>query len=462
MNQIYKPKSLNKEETYRNFISIYYYLLFNEKPENYYKKIIKYFHKEKTKLFQEFFYKYFLLTQNVFFFTLYNQLPIEFLPLPQYVYYFNYPLITFVKNFNNYYNYFSIKLNNSYINHNESFDIDLYWEKMTMSEIKKEEIKKIKETIPEIKNNESNDKYDNFQICFNMDYLMLLSDDYLFHKIIFLFTDKPIILENYKFIKKKKIFIVYKCYIKNKNGTYQTSSTKIIIHLNQINFLSIYSKLYAKDILQCFDTVVLPKNTYLYNQANTKLNIEKFKNVIPWWFTLTPFSRIHDPLYLLPNEKYIYREYITNNDINILNISTNIYLNNVLYNKNHSKTKDLFYCLNNYIKLKYYDYDFVDGDKLNTQFNYNKKSALLLIIWKNKKFIDNKISFGNFLKKLKIDNFFNMLSVIKLNDNKIKLLSDELNIKNGDILEVNNYTTDITQLHLYDQKDKYENIYYKQ
>ena len=52
MNQLYKPESLEKEEIYRNFMSIYYYLLFNKKSDNYYKKIIKYFYREKTKIYQ--------------------------------------------------------------------------------------------------------------------------------------------------------------------------------------------------------------------------------------------------------------------------------------------------------------------------------------------------------------------------------------------------------------------------
>ena len=125
LNQIYKPKSLNKEEIYRNFMSIYYYLLFNEKPENYYKKIIKYFYRDRTELYQEFFNDNFIFEQNVFFFTLYNQLPIEFLPFSQDFLYFYYPLITFkpLDDIKKYYSENKIKLNKELTDENE----DYYW-----------------------------------------------------------------------------------------------------------------------------------------------------------------------------------------------------------------------------------------------------------------------------------------------------------------------------------------------
>ena len=464
MNQLYKPKSLNKEEIYRNFISIYYYLLFNEKSNNYYKKIIKYFYKERTDEFQNFFYNNFLKNQNILIFTLYNQLPIEFLPFPKMYLYLNFPLITFLSNFNkyeqkNYYKYEQIKLNSNYINYKKVFDIDLYWEEFNMTEITLNEVKKIKETIPEIKNESETSIYDDFQICFNINYFTILPNNFLNNKIIILFTNEPIISNKFKIIKDKKLFILYEYYVKNKKLDYEYKIEKKFIQLKHIKFISVYSRINEKDLLNCFTKNVLPKNTYLYNQI-VDINSNDLDTSIPNWFTLTPFSRIQDPLYLIPSEKYKHREFITNEDIHMLNLSSNIYLNNILINKNYLDSNNLLYCFNNYSKLKYCNYEFINGNKLNTQFNYNKKLALLIIIWKNKKFVDRTISFIKFLILFNQNSFFNIMSFIRLNNNEIKQISEELYIKSANISLINDYTDDIKKFNLYNQKEKYDKIYY--
>ena len=463
MNDLYKPKSLNKEEIYRNFISIYYYLLFNVKPNDYYKKIIKYFYKQKTTLFQEFFYENFLLNQNIFFFTLYNQLPVEFLPLPKKYYYLCFPLITFMSNTTVNYLYNPITLNKKYINNNV-IDINLYWKKYNENEMKPEEIKKIKENIPNIKTGTIEDPYDNFQICFNMDYLNKLSNFWFIKKSIMIFTDRPII-SGY-FTKKNNEFILHNYYIKNNNVKYEEKTDNKIINIESIKFISVYLPFNNNDVIKCFNMNVLPKNTYLYNQINVDY-VDKIKNNIPEYFTLTPFVRIQDPLHLLPSNKYLHSEFITNDNIKLLNLTTTIYFNNKLVNKNYLiDSNDLFYCFNNYSNLKHCNYDLIDGNKINTEVNYNKKLNLFIIIWKNKKFIDHFMSYNYFLKILKINSFFNMMSFIELKNNKIKQLGEEIyisaleNIKPNTISLINNYTDDITNFHLYNEKNKYENIYY--
>ena len=159
----------------------------------------------------------------------------------------------------------------------------------------------------------------------------------------------------------------------------------------------------------------------------------------------------------------MWREYIINEDINILNITTNIYLNNILTNKNYLEVNKLFYCFNNFSDLKYCNYNFINSEKLNMDINYNKKLALLLIIWKNKKFVDKTINFNKFLNNFNINAFFNLFDFIKLKNGQVKLLGEELFIGNNkNISLVNNFTNDITKFNLYNQKNKYENFYYKQ
>ena len=462
MNQLYKPKSLNKEEIYRNFISIYYYLLFNEKSNNYYKKIIKYFYKEKTKLYQKFFYEHFLSQQNIFFFTLYNQIPLEFLPFPKTYFYFYYPIISLqpLNNKNKYYSENKIKLNNKLFNEIEVIDKNLFWEEHLKYYFSGDQVKKIKDIDNNIEGTTDTDIYDNFTFCFDINYLNLLSSNFFINKILFIFIDYPIITDNFKFDSYNKNFMLYEYYTKFSKKKYNYKKNNKIIQFKNIKYISIYDKITQDKINQCFTQDILKKNTYLYSQLNER-NIHKYINNTSikdmYWFNLTPFVRILDPLYLSPNEKYYYREYITNEDINLLNISSNIYVNNILLNENYSN-----FSFKNFMNqnINLIDYDIVNSTRKNTQVNYNKRNGLSFIIWKNKIYTDKKINFRKFLISFNIKSYFNLMSFVKLN-NQIKFLAEELYLYNSNIKLVNNYTNDIKNFILYNQKDKYKDIYYK-
>jgi len=60
-----------------------------------------------------------------------------------------------------------------------------------------------------------------------------------------------------------------------------------------------------------------------------------------------------------------------------------------------------------------------------------------------------------------IKSYFNLMSFVKLKNNQIKFLGEELYLYNPNIKLVNNYTNDINKFSLYNQKDKYKDIYYK-
>jgi len=463
MKQLYKPKSLNKEDIYRNFMSIYYYLLFNEKPDNYYKKIIKYFYKERTELFQKFFYDNFLSEPNLFFFTLYNQLPIEFLPFPKVFFYFYYPIISFKQSGNskNYYSPSKIELNEKLINYNEVIDRNLFWREYLKYYFSGDKIKKIKDINGNIEGENDTDIYDNYQFYFDIDYLNVISSDFINNKLLMIFTENPIITNDFKFNQKKKIIIIFKYFIKLSQIKYEYKEKHTIIEFKNIKYISIYDKITKNKIEKCFQTNILNKNTYLYSQLNNRnINENKDKTTINdmFWFNLTPYVRILDPLYLSPDEKYYYREYITNENIELLNISSNIYVNNELINENY-KDYDLKNFANN--DIKFTDYDIVNSNRTNVTINYNKKNGLSFILWKNKIYTDKTINFQKFLISLNIKSYFNLMSFVKLKTNEIKFLGEELYIGDRNISLVNNYTTDISKFNLYKEKDKYENIYYK-
>jgi hypothetical protein len=448
MNQVYKPKSLLRKELYRTFITIYYYLLFNDKPEDYYKKILKYFFNENAKLYYNFFYNNFYNYQNIFFFTLYNQLPIEFLPLPNTKLYLNYPLITFSANIwdeleNNpsstipdqnyklkkiYIEEPRINLNKSFISKNIFSTRDV-WKEKTIKDMGNDIAnKKLSELRSDIKEDNHN-LYDDFQILLNINFIKKLPNSYLKNKIIFLFVNKPYIITKYNFNFKKDRLYIYEFYVKNSSNKYDKikdySNNYKYFNFKDIKFLSLYKIINNNDIIKSFNMNKLNKGTILYHQINT--NCTEINN-IPSYFTLDSSIRILDPLYIRKNNSYNIYKYKTTKDINILDIASNIYTNNEIININYDKN-NLFFCYDlsneNY---KFCDYNFINPNDKISEINYNNKFGLSLIIWKNKKYIDYKTSLKYFLKMLDINSYFNIMSLIRIKDNGIKLLGNEFYI----------------------------------
>jgi hypothetical protein len=453
---VYLPENDNMKEIYRNFMSTYYYLLFNNKINRYKKKLDK-IYGNKAEMYYDFFNDHFIKTQNVLFFTLYNMLPIEFLPFPQRYLYLKYPIISFTndKMKPKYYSSEKVTLNSEYIGKNVH-DIDLLWKSYTQSETNK--IKKIKEINDMIKM-EKQHKYDMFQFLFNIKYIRKLDKDFFNNKTLFLYRHMPIICEDFKFNFENNSVELNRYYVKNLSGNYDMKNEKKIILLKNIRFLSIYANITRQHIFDCFEYDTIKKGTYLYNHKNTKDMVRE--NYLPAWYTLTPFIKIHDPLNITPEIKYKTEEFITIGDIKVLNLSTNI----LLYNKLISKKKlDIFNCFYNITdNIDYCDNDFIDPNKSTDSINYNKKQALLLIIYKNMQHIVYNINFVQFLKLLNIHSYFNMLSLAKLKNNETKILGEEILInynydfKKTKIKVVTPYTTDITTFKNYNKK--YEKIY---
>ena len=456
-NTIYVPKNNNIKEKYRNMISLYYYLLFNNKMNKYNKKLNK-IYGETAELYYDFFHEHFIQKQNVLFFTLYNMLPIEFLPFPKLYMYLKYPIVSFTNNKKRPNNYSDehIKLDSKFINKSVS-NIDLYWKSFN----KKIEIKKIKDINDMIKYEDS-DLYDNLQFLFNIKYIKKLNSDFFKNKVLFLYVRNPIICEDFKFDLENNTLELYKYYIKE-TSQYNFETNKLIISLKNIRYMYVYATITRDNLLDTFNYDTLKKGTYLYSHINEKkynMNKEKYINNRIAWYTLNPHSRILDPIYIVPNDKYVTKEFITTYDIKLLNLSTNIYLNNKIISK---EKYDISNCLYN-IKdnLKYCDNNFIDPNKYTDSLNYNKKQALLLIIWKNMNFVDKNMNFIDFLKYFNVQSYFNIMSLVKFKNNDVRMLGEELYL-NVDMFEMkikklSEYTSDITKFKNYNKK--YENMYF--
>ena len=433
MNKIYRPKNDEPSELYRNFIMVYHYLLLNNKSEDDYRKILKYFYQEKAIKYFNFFYNNFLNYQNIFFFTLYNQMPLEFLPLPESDLYLNYPLITFSDKDTFFLESKSpINLSKYFISR-DIYDIKIKW-KEGMSKWFGEEIinKKLNEIKPDLIENNNQELYDDFHIVYNTQFIRNLNNSFLKNKILFIFINNPIICLNYNFVLDE--LNIYSYYKKINFNKYIKIKKHKIFNLKDIKYISFYKNIIKDDIYKCFLKNKLKSETILYQQQNKDYYNDTY---IPSYFTINPKVRILDPLYL-ENSKYILTEYKLKKDIDILNITSNIYLNNEITNRNFNLYQDDIlkcYKLNDDIEnnLKFCDYDFVNPTLKVDEINYNKKNALLLIIWKNKRIVDNKTSFNYFLNLLDIKSFFNLFSLIK-NKKKIELLGEEFFISEPDLV----------------------------
>lgn len=450
--EIYIPKNQEPKEIYRNLITIYYFLLFNKKSENYYKKFLKFFYEDKAKNYYDFFNNNFYQKQNILFFTLYNQLPLEFLPLPNKTFYLNFPLITF---FNNH----KIKLSNKFIS-KKLIEMDIIWSSND---------ERILNNVYNLKKEENENKLDNYNFNFNINKIFNLSEDFFIDKILFIFTNNPIICNNYKINYKTKDITLINYYIKLNSENYIKSNIKNkIINKFYIKYLCIYKKIIKNDIEDVFRYKTIKKDTYLYNTIKkdvyNDIYIHKIKEEkIPNFYTLTPFNKVLDPLYQ-KNNKYVFSEYIINNNIKTLDITTNTYFNNELFNNQNINLIDCFDINSLKNNNKYCNYKFINPEKQIKFINYNKKESLLLIIWKNKNIVDNSISFTFFLELLNIYSYFNLFDLVKKTNNEIKLLSEEIYI--DDILKINitknrNYVDDISKFKIYDQKEKYKQLYFK-
>lgn len=458
INDIYIAKNNSTKEIFRMFISLYYFLLLKDKinivrDRNNCEKVISYLLKENIKIYSKFFYENFIENQNIFLFTLYNQIPLQFLKFPNKKLYLKYPLITFKSA--------SKKLDNRYIG-KEVKDIDKIWADYTNNYSKN--IKKLKNRFPEIKENKQ-DEYDNFSVYFPIDYLFLL-DDYYRNKTLLIYSDKPIIVVRHEIDREQKR-ILLKEYYEKRGERYIFNSRRNIINSKEIVYLTILGNITKEGLLKCFKERILRKGTNLYHQVNVndyeKLD-ENNKKFIYEFFTITPYSRISDPLYLNPESRYLTQEYRVIGDIRLLDITRNIYMDNILKRERVDDLMECFELDSIRGKLEYCDYDYINPDLNMRDINYNKKNGLLLVIWKNTKYVDNTMNFRLFLRLLKIDGYFNIMSLIEKKNGEIKILGEEFFI-NRRIVTKNikllvDYTDNKSKFQIESKIRNYKNAYF--
>jgi hypothetical protein len=417
INEIYRRKNNKPYEFYRNMISIYYFLLINNKLNDYPRYLIQF----KIKYIN--FFRNNFINNNIFFFTLYNKIPNIFLPLP-YKYYFKYPIITFSNKIKgkNYKIKLDLPKNNKLLNTNYYYSPI---EVMFMSNF---------DYVNSLKYVEHN-IYDFFNIINPIEYLNKLNSNFLRNKTYFIIYNNNVIIANN--IKINNNIIIEKYFVKS-GKKFNFESNKLELKLSDILYLSILDDITNNKVLQVFPLKTIPKDTILYNQINKNnkyFDYHTKSEWIPSYFTLTK-TRILDPLYGNLEEKYYIKQFKVKQDFEILDITTNIYLDNEIVRNYYNISKDYkVNCLEIDINSKKLcEYDIYKPEKNNFKVNYNKKIGLTLLIWKNFKNMDYNITFFYFINDLKIKNYFNIFSTIITKDNQQKLLGEELFITDKNIL----------------------------
>ena len=419
LKDIYVPKSSSKEEIYRNMISIYYYKLFNPDAD------ISHLVNKKLTFFFE---NYFLNYQNPLIFTLYNQIPTEFLPLPEQKFYYFFPIISFNRIG------WKPKLNS----HEKVQNINEIW-KYKLDK-KMENITTVQERFPSLKVIK-NKYYDNVICNLSIKQIFFLPSEFIKNKLIMIRTDK-------------------KSYV---TKDFKIGSDSINVESKNINQKDIINiillkELTKEDIINCFNLTTINPGTYLYHQLK---NDKEYKDEWFWnYFCLNFHSRILNPFE--KNILYKYQEYITIKPISILDISTNSIINNpVTTNKKYSK----FQCfdIDNIKKLNpICDYELLDVSKRFDEVNYNKKRGLLLLIWKNSTYIDSNMSFTRFLKHYNLP-YFNLMSLV-IDKEQPKLLGEEIYmntyLEKKYLKIVTKFTTDTTKFKNKKINTEYEKIYF--
>lgn len=449
---IYLPKenkSVGKQfEYFRSFINFYYYLLLNNINQKYkikenYKSLYN-----NSKYFN-FFYDNFINEQNILIFTLYNNIPLNFLSYPDNKFYIEYyPVITFFGNDVKCIKKNKIKLNSKYFPNNlihisKAF---LHYKKFEPNYPSNKTLKKFSNKMEYRPKNYN--KYDYMNCRISLDYLKNIENSFLQNKKIFLQDNELnlIISESYIFDNSKKKIILKSYYLKISAKKYKKINEKKEIFFENIIYLSILDKITKNKLINCFTMEKLKKNMIMYNSINVERSNKFDKSKTPLFYTINLYERPLEPLNL-KSYKYFINEYKLIKDVDFLNITNNILFNNSILLKNEKidciLNKDL------HKVAKYCDVDMLyQFFNYDMEPNYNKKLMINLILWKNTSFINRKIGIFDLLLKYNLKGYINNFSYLMLKKKKIKKLSTEFVFTNKN--EVDKYI----KINKYDNKLK--------
>ncbi len=397
-----------------------------------------------------------ILKQNAFVFCLYNKLPIEFLPHPEYLIY-SYPIITFYNHpSGKIYSYGEIQLQNKKYHTNERIISEMVEKRFKPSGKYLKVIQGFIDSLVQTKYTQPPLNRD-FQIHIPTQYIKsYFNKNNLNHDIsLCIYVNNTYMITNQFSIQDNHIEIKEYIYKMDLNAKYQKSTNQINIKYTDIQYLSVNKILTKEMLLNVFHLSKIDKGTHLYHlveKSYFKNNPNCFKKDDSRFFTLYPGYRIFDPFYFKKYMKFITGVFLLKEDLHILNITYTIMEKNSILG-NLEDREDINYTnitLQKRVKRELFTCSGLEYNKKNKERiecgvnilnkiespNYQISSLILnrfkinLLINKTKRYIDSKYWYDVYLKKFGIKGIYNNLSMYHDKDG-YKSIYTELHILDG-------------------------------
>ncbi len=279
-----------------------------------------------------------ILTLHPYVCTVYNKIPVEFLPHPEYLIH-SYPILTFYNHpSGKIYSYEEIRLTSGALPKREP----LYKTNLNMDEMTKEQRKRAKIIWSRMVKTQYSEKPLNhmFQIHIPTTHL----SKYFFenHKtnqnqkskdLLLLFTKGLyLIATDYTFDKDGFELKAYESKTKP-NEKYMNRSETIKILYNEVLYASLHRKMTYEALSRVFHISTIEKGAYLYHAVDKKYLSENPKCLLEnplGFFTLYPGHRIFDPFYLNPYRKFRTGLFLLKENLHVFNTTYTIFEKNII------------------------------------------------------------------------------------------------------------------------------------
>ena len=259
-SQVYKRRNESSSEYLRSFVTFYYYILLNKIHQHANIKPLFLHHFTSLKYYK-FFIKHFIEDKNLIIFTLFNQIPIAFLPLPKTYMYFNYPVISFYRQpiqQNRIHSNQEVHLSKSLVSRN-IVGKNNFWVTSIPPKKVKEFSSRLKKGVDE--------KYDKFRVRFPPHLISRLDDQFFHQATLFIYTTILLIPKKFNFNLKEEVITISEYFFKNKHNKDKFRLSKHTIHVKliDINYMCILKPITKKHIESVYKHITLKQDALLYN-----------------------------------------------------------------------------------------------------------------------------------------------------------------------------------------------------
>ena len=378
-----------------------------------------------------------VLTLHPYLFTVYNKIPVEFLPHPEYLIH-AYPILTFYNHHSGkIYSYDEIRLKSG----NLPKQYSLYKTNQNIYKIDKEKYQEIKTISSRLIKTQYSEKPLNHMFQIHIPTVHL--SKYFFEnqntqtntkqksKDLLLLFAKGLYMIVTDYNCDKDGFSLNTYEFKTKpNEKYISGNETIQILYDEIIYASLHRKMTREALSRVFHISTIEKGTYLYHAIDTKrLNEEPnyfIKNPL-WFFTFYPGHRIFDPFYLKPYRKFRTGLFLLKKDLHVSNTTYTIFEKNSIL-ENLEDREDINYTdptLQKHAKRELFTCSGMEFNKNNKKriecgmdiynqirtYGYGDRKRILFMMYKNLSYVDKNYWYPKYFQKYDIHGIYDNLSM---------------------------------------------------